>query len=85
MNRWQALRAATAATLLALAAGAAAGSDIAPGKPLRIIAPAAPGGILDQTSRIVAKALSETLKQPVIDGQHVILLSFGHEQRLQLL
>jgi tripartite-type tricarboxylate transporter receptor subunit TctC len=35
-------------------------------KPYRIIAPAAPGGILDQTSRLVAKSLSEVLKQPVI-------------------
>lgn len=47
----------------ALAAHAA---ELTPGKPLRIIAPAAPGGILDQTSRLVAKGLSETLKQPVV-------------------
>lgn len=66
MTRFQALRAAAAATLIAVAASAAGASDIAAGKPLRIIAPAAPGGILDQTSRIVAKSLSEVLKQPVI-------------------
>lgn len=35
-------------------------------RPIRLIAPAAPGGILDQTSRIVAKGLAEVLKQPVI-------------------
>lgn len=35
-------------------------------KPLHIIAPAAPGGILDQTSRLVAKSLSEVVGQPVI-------------------
>jgi len=35
-------------------------------RPIRLIAPAAPGGILDQTSRIVAKGLSDVLKQPVI-------------------
>lgn len=35
-------------------------------EPMRIIAPAAPGGILDQTSRVVAKALSEVTKQTVI-------------------
>lgn len=35
-------------------------------KTYRIIAPAAPGGILDLTSRILAKALSETIGQPVI-------------------
>ncbi len=41
-------------------------AELIPGKPLRIIAPAAPGGILDQTSRLVAKGLSEALKQPVV-------------------
>lgn len=41
-------------------------ADLIPGKALRIIAPAAPGGILDQTSRLVAKGLSEALKQPVV-------------------
>lgn len=69
MARFQTLRTALAVPLFALAAcmaGGAGASDIASGKPLRIIAPAAPGGILDQTSRIVAKSLSELLKQPVI-------------------
>jgi tripartite-type tricarboxylate transporter receptor subunit TctC len=36
------------------------------GKPLRIIAPAAPGGILDQTSRLVAKVLGERMKVAVV-------------------
>ena len=49
---------------LALVAATSAGAQSS--KPYRIIAPAAPGGILDQTSRVVAKVLSETLKQPVI-------------------
>ncbi|MEO8187036.1 MAG: tripartite tricarboxylate transporter substrate binding protein [Polaromonas sp.] len=56
------LSAALAAGLLTLMAGAALASD----KPYIIIAPAAPGGILDQTSRLVAKSLSDVLKQPVI-------------------
>lgn len=41
-------------------------AQIGGGKPIKVVAPAAPGGILDQTSRIVAKALSESLKQPVV-------------------
>lgn len=50
-------------TSLALPAGAA---EVKFNEPLRIIAPAAPGGILDQTSRVIAKSLSEVVNQPVI-------------------
>lgn len=44
----------------------AGASDLQFKEPLRIIAPAAPGGILDQTSRLVAKSLSDVIKQTVI-------------------
>lgn len=44
----------------------AAANDAYPSKPLRLIAPSSPGGILDITSRIVAKKLSEQIKQPVV-------------------
>lgn len=37
-----------------------------PVKPLRIIAPSSPGGILDLTSRLIGKSLSDRLKQPVV-------------------
>jgi len=37
-----------------------------PNRPLRLIAPSSPGGILDITSRVVGKKLSELLKQPVV-------------------
>ncbi|KAG1467336.1 hypothetical protein G6F57_013063 [Rhizopus arrhizus] len=37
-----------------------------PNRPLRLIAPSSPGGILDITSRIVGKKLSERLGQPVV-------------------
>ncbi len=37
-----------------------------PTKPLRIIAPSSPGGILDQTSRLLGKGLSDQFQQPVI-------------------
>lgn len=50
---------------LALATAPAANAQLA-AKPFRIIAPSSPGGILDQTSRVVAKALSEAIGQPVI-------------------
>lgn len=39
-------------------------------KPMHIVAPSSPGGILDQTSRLVAKSLSEVVKQPVIVDNH---------------
>lgn len=55
-----------ASGLWAASASQAQSLDSASGKPYRIIAPAAPGGILDQTSRLVAKSLSDILKQPVI-------------------
>ena len=50
---------------LALPPSARAAGDY-PNKPLRLIAPSSPGGILDITSRVVGKKLSELLKQPVV-------------------
>lgn len=66
MNHFKRLPAVLAACLLTSMAGTAVANDLTSGKTFRIIAPAAPGGILDQTSRIVAKSLSEVLKQTVI-------------------
>lgn len=40
------------------------------GKPYKIIAPSSPGGILDLTSRLLAKALADRLNQPVIVENH---------------
>lgn len=59
------------ATGLALAAGAysrTAGAQSAgfPSKPITIIVPAAPGGILDQCSRLIAGELTKVVGQPVI-------------------
>lgn len=45
-------------------------ADLPTGKPYKIIAPSSPGGILDLTSRLVAKALSERIQQPVIVENH---------------
>jgi tripartite-type tricarboxylate transporter receptor subunit TctC len=59
-------RALFASTALALAAGAAQAQAPFPSKPLTIIVPAAPGGILDQTSRLVAGELTKLVGQPVV-------------------
>jgi tripartite-type tricarboxylate transporter receptor subunit TctC len=37
-----------------------------PNKPIKAIVPYAAGGFADQTSRIIAEALSRTLKQPIV-------------------
>jgi len=39
-------------------------------KAMHIVAPSSPGGILDQTSRLVAKALTDIVGQPVIVDNH---------------
>lgn len=71
---------ASAATLTALtfalplvAHSQTAGAPVAPfkaSKPMHIVAPSSPGGILDQTSRLVAKALADIVQQPVIVDNH---------------
>jgi tripartite-type tricarboxylate transporter receptor subunit TctC len=49
------------------AAGASANAQPAfPAKPVTIIVPATPGGILDQTSRLVAGELTRFIGQPVV-------------------
>lgn len=39
-------------------------------KAMRIVAPSSPGGILDQTSRLVAKSLTDIVGQPAIVDNH---------------
>lgn len=68
------LRAAVAVPLLVLStlgtvAGGAWATENAPfraNRPVRLIAPSSPGGILDLTSRLVGKSLSEQIGQPVV-------------------
>jgi len=57
-----------ARALCAAIAVAAAGTAHAqfPTKPITIIVPASPGGILDQTSRLVASELTKLVNQPVL-------------------
>jgi len=60
----QSLRAALAACLCAAATLAAA--QTWPGRPIRIVVPAPPGGSLDVTARILADAMQADLGQPII-------------------
>lgn len=57
---------ASFALTLPMWAPAADAPAFQPTKPLRIIAPSSPGGILDQTSRLLGKGLSDHFHQPVI-------------------
>lgn len=54
--------------LVAVLAITASGTAFAqfPSKPITIIAPSTPGGILDQTSRLVAAELTKLVNQPVL-------------------
>jgi tripartite-type tricarboxylate transporter receptor subunit TctC len=54
------------ACALACLAVPAHAADVYPSKPIRIVVPVAAGGTVDQVARLVAKGLSEDLKQSVI-------------------
>jgi len=61
---------ALALPLAAHSQGAAPAAPFKASKPMHIVAPSSPGGILDQTSRLVAKALTDIVGQPVIVDNH---------------
>jgi tripartite-type tricarboxylate transporter receptor subunit TctC len=62
-------RIAPAVLLLALTAGGAAAQDY-PSRPIKLVMPYAPGGIIDFTGRKVAQYLADALGQPVVPENH---------------
>ncbi|MBS0540191.1 MAG: tripartite tricarboxylate transporter substrate binding protein [Proteobacteria bacterium] len=58
--------AAVAAALLLSLAAASASAQGWPGRPIRVVAPAVPGGVTDIVARAVSQPLSERLGQPVV-------------------
>src|SRR5512134_926551 len=60
----RAIRALAAGALLALATGALAQGY--PSKPLRLIVPFPPGGLVDTLARVVAEAMAVDLGQPMV-------------------
>jgi tripartite-type tricarboxylate transporter receptor subunit TctC len=62
MKQWTIILAGVAAAVL----GAAAAAQGYPSKPIRMIVPAAPGGVTDIVARVIAPQLTEALGQPVV-------------------
>ena len=57
---------ATLALFVSVAGTAAWGQDTWPAKPVRLIVPSSPGGGTDVFARLLAQALSDSLKQPFV-------------------
>lgn len=62
----QALACLVVASTSGMACASPSADAFQPNRPLRLIAPSSPGGILDLTSRLLGKSLSEQLGQPVV-------------------
>src|SRR3954464_9754959 len=62
----RALSSALVGAALALAAPAAGQAQSYPAKPVRLVLPYAPGGIIDYVGRTLAQKLTENLGQPVV-------------------
>src|SRR4051812_28042649 len=66
MRQFRTLAALLLAPLLAALAGTVAPAQNYPSKPVRLVLPYAPGGIIDYVGRTLAQHLSEPLGQPVV-------------------
>ena len=62
----QAARAIAAIALTGLMAGGAVAQDGYPNKPIRLVVGLAPGGLADQTARLIGPGLSKELGQPIV-------------------
>src|SRR3954452_17340850 len=62
----RALSSALVGSALALAAPTGAQAQTYPSKPIRLVLPYAPGGIVDYVGRTLAQKLTEILGQPVV-------------------
>lgn len=60
------LLARSALLVMASWAGGAGAQDVFPSRPIRFIVPFAPGGIADTMARVLGKALSDSMGQPVL-------------------
>ena len=63
---WRALSSVLAVSALALAAPAGGQAQTYPAKPIRLVLPYAPGGIIDYVGRTLAQKLTEDIGQPVV-------------------
>jgi len=63
----------------ALVCGALAGAQAQtyPSKPVRLVLPYAPGGIIDYVGRTLAQKLTENLGQPVVAETGPVLVAFS--------
>lgn len=66
MNTYRQIFALLTATLLAASGAQAQAPEVFPSRPIRFVVPFAPGGIADTMARVLGKAVSDSMGQPVL-------------------
>lgn len=66
MHRRHVLRALIATGALGVLSASAMAADVYPSKPIKVIVPYAPGGVVDVQARAVVQTMSEILKTPFV-------------------